>query len=67
MESTGSKPFSMEYVMRTTMKYVLKSIDISIRKTYERIAEFDGDAEKSQEVFKTLARLHTLKRLVETV
>jgi len=56
------KPFSMGYVLRTTAKHMRKSIDISIRKTFERVAEFADDKEKSQEVFKTLSFLHTMRK-----
>jgi hypothetical protein len=55
----------MEYVIRTTVKHIRKSVDISIKKTLERIAEFDNDKTKSDEIFKTLAKLHTLKKDVE--
>ena len=42
-----------------------KSIDISIRKTFERIKEFDGNQEKSQEVFNTLAHLHAMRKQLD--
>ena len=61
----ASKPFSMGYVLRTTAKHMRKSIDISIRKTYERVSEFADDQEKSQEVFKTLASLHSLRKQLD--
>jgi hypothetical protein len=57
-----TKPFSMDYVLNATTKHMLKSVDISIRKTLERIAEFEGNQEKSQEIFITLARLHEVKK-----
>ena len=60
-----NKPFSQGYVLRTTTKHMRKSIDISIRKTFDRIAEFADNQEKSQEVFKTLAYLHTLRKQVD--
>jgi len=59
------KPFSKGYVLRTTAKHMRKSIDISIRKTFERIAEFDGNQKKSQEIFETLATLHDMKKSVD--
>jgi hypothetical protein len=59
------KPFSMGYVLRTTAKHMRKSIDISIRKTFERISEFADDQEKSQEIFKTLAVLHTMRKQLD--
>ena len=59
------KPFSEDYVLRTTVKHARKSIDISIKKTFERIREFDGDQLKSREIFKTLAKLHAMHRLLD--
>jgi hypothetical protein len=60
-----NKPFSMGYVLRTTAKHMRKSIDISIRKTFERISEFDGNQAKSEEIFKTLAVLHTMRKQLD--
>ncbi|WP_396189860.1 hypothetical protein [Flavobacterium sp.] len=59
------KPFSMGYVLRTTAKHMRKSVDISIRKTFERVAEFDGNKEKSQEVFQTLSALHQMRKQLD--
>jgi hypothetical protein len=56
-----AKPFSQSFVLRTTAKHMRKSIDISIRKTFERIAEFDGNQEKSREVFQALSVLHSMR------
>lgn len=52
----------MGYVLRTTAKNMRKSIDISIRKTFERVSEFSDDRDKSSEVFKTLSLLHTMRK-----
>lgn len=62
---SNNKPFSLEYVLATTVKHMFKSVDISIQKTFERISEFDGNQEKSQEIFKTLAMLHALRKRLE--
>ncbi len=59
------KPFSMSYVLRTTAKHMRKSIDISIRKTFERVSEFADDQKKSEEVFKTLSFLHTMRKQLD--
>jgi len=59
------KPFSMGYVLRTTAKHMRKSIDISIRKTFERVAEFNDDRSKSEEVFKTLSFLHNMRKQLD--
>lgn len=65
MDNKESKPFDMSYVIRTTAKHMRKSVDISIRKTFDRIAEFDGNQEKSTEVFKTLTTLHAMRRTLD--
>jgi hypothetical protein len=57
-----TKPFSMGYVLRTTAKHMRKSIDISIRKTFERVAEFADSQPKSEEIFKTLSVLHQMRK-----
>ena len=59
------KPFSTGFVLRTTAKHMRKSIDISIRKTSERIAEFANDIEKSREVFETLTMLHAMRKQLD--
>ena len=59
------KPFGKGYVLRTTAKHMRKSIDISIRKTFERVQDFDGDKEKSKEVFLTLSFLHTMRKMLD--
>ena len=65
MEKAQQKPFSMGYVLRTTAKHMRKSIDISIRKTFERVPEFAEDQAKSQEVFKTLSFLHAMRKQLD--
>ena len=59
------KPFSKGYVLRTTAKHMRKSIDISIRKTFERIPEFAENKEMSEEVFKTLSTLHQMRKQLD--
>jgi hypothetical protein len=59
------KPFSMGYVLRTTAKHMRKSIDISIRKTFERMSEFPAGSDRSDEVFKTLAHLHKMRKTLD--
>ena len=65
MDQMPQKPFSMGYVLRTTAKHMRKSIDISIRKTFERVAEFAEDQPKSKEVFETLSFLHTMRKQLD--
>ena len=59
------KPFSQAYVLRTTAKHMRKSIDISIRKTFERVSEFTDNQEKSKEVFLTLSLLHQMRKQLD--
>ena len=63
--SEKQKPFSQGFVLRTTAKHMRKSIDISIRKTFERVPEFDNQPEKADEVFRTLAALHTMRKQLD--
>jgi len=59
------KPFSKDYVLRTTAKHMRKSIDISIRKTFDRKEEFANDKNKSSEIFETLSVLHTMRKQLD--
>jgi len=58
---TFVKPFTLAYVLRTTLKHQRKAIDVSIRKTFERIKDFEKDSPKAREVFETLAYLHRMR------
>jgi hypothetical protein len=62
-----SKPFSQEYVLKTTAKHMKKSIEISIKKTMDRMSEFHDNHEKSNEVFRTLTILQAIKKQVENI
>lgn len=62
---TENIPFNMGYVLKTTARHMRKSIDISIRKTFDRLPEFVSDPEKSVEVFKTLAILHKMRKTLD--
>ena len=55
----------MGYVLRTTAKHMRKSIDISIRKTFERMPEFADNPAKSTEVFSTLSQLHAMRKQLD--
>jgi hypothetical protein len=65
MAIEDQKPFGKGYVLRTTAKHMRKSIDISIRKTFERIKEFDGNQEKSKEIMETLMILHEWRAQID--
>lgn len=62
---TLQKPFSMGYVLRTTATHMRKSIDISIRKTFNRLPEFVQDPIKAKEIFMTLGHLHNMRKKLD--
>jgi hypothetical protein len=59
-----SRPFDIEYVLKTTVTNMSKAVEVSISKTMARIGEFADNPEKSDEVFKTLTQLQTLKNSI---
>lgn len=59
-------PFTKGYVLRTTAKHMRKSIDISIRKSFERMGDFDSNKEKSQEIMETLSILHQMRAQLDS-
>ena len=63
--NTDEKPFSFEYVIATTISHMQKSIDISIRKTFERVKDFDENTDKSKEIFYTLSELHKMRKSLD--
>jgi len=60
--SIPEKAFNIDYVLKTTTKHMLKSVNISIGKTFDRLPEFKNNPEKSLEVFSTLAILHKMRK-----
>ena len=56
-----NKPFNKYYVLRITSLHIKKSVDTSIRKTYDRLK----DVENKQEVFETLDILHKIRKMME--
>jgi len=66
-DSATPRPFDKGYVLRVTGKHVARDIDISMRKTSERFAEFaaSGDEAKAQEAFVTLMLLQGMKNTFE--
>lgn len=59
------KPFSIGYVLRTTVKHMRRSVDMSLRKTLERSHEFQDNPEKASECFRTLSHLHQIRRQLD--
>jgi hypothetical protein len=60
-----TKPFDKSYVLRVTVKHMRRDLDISIRKTFERLPEFMNDEVKSKEIFTTLMVLQSMKNQLE--
>jgi len=59
------KPFSKSFVMRTTFKHMRRSVDISIRKTFERFQDFDNDNEVGKDIMETLSVLHSVRKILD--
>ena len=57
--------FNLGFVLKLTLRNVRRAIDISIRKTFERIHEFNGNDEKGREIYRTLNLLHTLRKIID--
>lgn len=58
-------PFNKGYVLRITAKHMRRSIDISIRKTFERVQEFEPNTQEQREIFETLSVLHNLRKQLD--
>ena len=59
------KPFSKSFVMRTTFRHMRRSVDISIRKSFERFKDFDQDSKAGKEIMETLSVLHTVRKMLD--
>ena len=62
MSANNVRPFSSKYVIQLTLKNMQECITKSINKTASRIAEFENNPEKSQEIIVTLSNLHKMKQ-----
>lgn len=56
-----NKPFNKYYVLRITSLHIKKSVDTSIRKTYDRLQDVDNKVE----AFETLDILHKIRKMME--
>jgi hypothetical protein len=59
------KPFSKSFVMRTTFRHMRRSVDISIRKSFERFQDFDEGSKEGKECLETLSVLHTVRKMLD--
>ena len=60
-----NKNFSKSFVMKTTFRHMRRSVDISIRKSFERFKDFDQDSVKGKEIMETLSILHTVRKMLD--
>jgi len=51
--------------MRTTFRHMRRSVDISIRKSFERFKDFDNDSRAGKEIMETLSVLHTVRKMLD--
>ncbi len=58
-------PFSKSFVMKTTFRHMRRSVDISIRKSFERFQDFDKDSDIGREIMETLSVLHTVRKVLD--
>jgi hypothetical protein len=63
--SDNLAPFSKAYVLKTTSRHMRRSIDISIRKTFDRMKDFAEDNSKKTEVMETLDCLHKMRKMLD--
>lgn len=59
------RPFSKAFVLKTTARHMRRSIDISIRKTYDRLSEFKDEPSMVMEIMETLDVLHRQRRMLD--
>lgn len=65
MVDKDKPPFSKSFVMKTTFRHMRRSVDISIRKSFERFQDFDKDSEVGREIMETLSVLHTVRKVLD--
>jgi hypothetical protein len=59
------KPFIKTFVMRTTFRHMRRSVDISIRKSFERFQDFDNESAMGKEIMQTLDTLHKVRKMLD--
>jgi len=51
--------------MRTTFRHMRRSVDISIRKSFERFKDFDEGSKEGKDCLETLSVLHTVRKMLD--
>jgi hypothetical protein len=64
---TYKKPFTKEFVLRTTLQNMRGMVDLSMRKTVARLDDFPNDADMKLEVLSTLASLDQLHKTIQSI
>jgi len=59
------KPFSKSFVMRTTFRHMRRSVDISIRKSFERFGDFKEGSHEGKDCLETLSVLHQVRKILD--
>jgi len=65
MVEDDKPPFSKAFAMKTTFRHMRRSVDISIRKSFERFQDFDKNSEAGKEIMETLSVLHTVRKVLD--
>ena len=65
MTLENTPPFSKSYVLKTTTRHMRRSVDISIRKTFDRMSDFQNDGPKKVEIMETLDVLHKMRKIID--
>jgi len=60
-----NKPFDKAFVLQATIRNMHKDIDFSLRKTFDRFEDFEGNEEKRMEIFETLSVLNKMHKLLD--
>lgn len=64
MDQKSIRPFSQGYMLRFVARNIHRQIDYSIRKTAERVGDFENDPANSRTVLSTLSSLHLLRKMM---
>lgn len=63
----AQKPFSKEYVINITKRNIVRAIELSFKMSAERVQEFEGNHDKSHELFVTMSELQGMKKQVKAL
>jgi len=61
------KPFTKEYVLRTTLQNMRGAVDLSMRKTIARLDDYPETPDQKLEILSTLASLDQLHKTIQSI